>query len=72
MSEREPYLTIIRGDATPEETAALVAAIAARSASGRPRPAPAAAAGRWRDPARGMRRPLTHGPGAWRTAFLGR
>ncbi|ETK33417.1 acyl-CoA carboxylase subunit epsilon [Microbispora sp. ATCC PTA-5024] len=72
MSEREPYLTIVRGDATPEETAALVAAIAARAAAGRPQPAPTAAAGRWRDPAREMRRPLAHGPGAWRTAFLGR
>ncbi|GII53220.1 hypothetical protein Pth03_16090 [Planotetraspora thailandica] len=67
MSEQEPYLKIVRGDATPEEIAALVAALAVRATG-------AAKAVRnannWRNPAHRMRSDLPHGPGAWRAAFM--
>ncbi|MBO4271502.1 acyl-CoA carboxylase subunit epsilon [Microbispora triticiradicis] len=70
MSTREPYLEIIRGDATPEETAALLAALLARASAHAPREAPPATSGNWRYAGRGMRPALRHGPGAWRSAFL--
>jgi hypothetical protein len=62
-----PYLRVVRGAPTPEELAALVAVLAARSA-----PAAVASPVRsaWADPAR--RLDLTHrpGPGAWRRSAL--
>jgi hypothetical protein len=66
-----PLLRVVRGEPTPEELAALVAVLAARS------PAPAAepgarAGGGWGDHARAMRAPLPHGPGRWRAAALPR
>ncbi|MBE3008862.1 acyl-CoA carboxylase subunit epsilon [Microbispora sp. NEAU-D428] len=71
MSSREPYLSIVRGDATPEETAALVAALAARAAARADRPAaPKTKRGNWRNPAHRLRVGLPHGPGAWRGAFF--
>ncbi|MGI5161022.1 acyl-CoA carboxylase epsilon subunit [Microbispora sp. CA-102843] len=71
MTSREPYLSIVRGDATPEETAALVAALAARAATRGARPAtPETSPGNWRIPARRLRPGLPHGPGAWRGAFF--
>lgn len=65
MSER-PKLRVVRGNPTPEETAVLVAVLAARAAAPRPA-APASHRTAWSDPARQMRRPLPHGPGAWRS-----
>jgi hypothetical protein len=72
----EPVLRVVRGDATPEEIAALVAVLVARSGrSGRDgvgaarrsaRPAP----GAWSDRSRQLRRPLHPGPGAWRRSAL--
>jgi hypothetical protein len=66
-----PVLRIVRGDATPEEIAALVAVIAAASGGGAaaPKPTPRSA---WADPARRMRTTLPHGPGAWRCSGLPR
>jgi len=67
MSER-PFLQVVKGDATPEEIAALVAVISARAAA-----APAAPARRtsaWTDRSRLVRRPLRPGPGAWRASAL--
>jgi hypothetical protein len=62
-----PVLRVVRGDAAPEEIAALVAVLAAqaRSASARP------GGGRgtrsaWGDRSAMLRRPLPHGPDAWR------
>jgi len=60
---------VVRGDATPEEIAAVVAVLLARSASdlGTPtRPAPSA----WADRSRLLRRPLFPGPDAWRRSAL--
>lgn len=65
MSEREPYLRIVRGDATPEEVAAVVAAITSRA----PRVTKAVQkAENWRNPAHRMRGALPRGPGAWRAS----
>ncbi|WP_147944761.1 acyl-CoA carboxylase epsilon subunit [Microbispora sp. CSR-4] len=74
MSSREPYLGIVKGDATPEEIAALVAALAAQSAA-RAADAARSAAPRtslrnWRNPAHHLRVGLPRGPGAWRRAFF--
>lgn len=65
-----PVLRVVRGDATPEEVAALVAVVSAANAratasAGEPA-APRVSA--WRDPARRVRGPLPHGPGAWRAS----
>ena len=57
-------LRIVRGDATPEEVAALVAVLASRGGAPVEAPAPPSA---WAKPQ--VRRPLpTPGPGAWRAA----
>ena len=65
-----PVLRVVRGDATPEEVAALVAVIASMSAGAAPaRPRPRST---WADPARRMRTTLPHGPGAWRASGMPR
>jgi Acyl-CoA carboxylase epsilon subunit len=70
MSER-PFLRVVRGDATPEEIAALVAVLTARArAAEAARPTPPRRRSAWADPARRLRRPLPHGPGAWRAGAL--
>ena len=63
-----PVLRIVRGDPTPEEVAALTAVLAAASGgSGDPGPdtGPASV---WTERESLVRRPLTPGPGAWRTS----
>jgi hypothetical protein len=62
-------LRIVKGDATPEEIAALVVVLASAGA-----PAPAAPRPRsaWADPARRLHAPLPPGPGAWRASGLPR
>ncbi|MER7501213.1 acyl-CoA carboxylase subunit epsilon [Nonomuraea pusilla] len=62
------HLRIVRGDATPEEIAALVAVLAARHAE--PEPLPPRRRQTWRNPARAMRKPVTPGKSAWRTSAL--
>ena len=62
-----PLLRVVRGNPTPEELAALVAVVASRSAAPEPEPAPPS---RWASRARQLRRPLPHGPGAWRASGL--
>jgi hypothetical protein len=65
-----PVFRVVRGDATPEEVAALVAVIASMSAGAAPaRPQPRST---WADPARRMRTTLPHGPGAWRASGMPR
>ena len=64
MSEPTPVLRVVRGDATAEELAALVAVLAARSGAPAEEPPPPSPWGRPQ-----VRRPLpTPGPGAWRAA----
>ena len=68
----EPILRLVRGDATPEEIAALVAVLMSRSgdeesaAPGADAPARSA----WADRSRLLCRPLHPGPGAWRRSPL--
>jgi Acyl-CoA carboxylase epsilon subunit len=62
-----PTLRVIRGDAGPEEIAALLAVITARSAAAvaaAERPAGSA----WADRGALMRQPPRPGPGAWRAS----
>ena len=65
---REPALRVVRGDATPEEIAALVAVLLARSGGDEVPPVPARSA--WADRSSQLRRPLRPGPGAWRRSAL--
>ncbi|MCA2190105.1 acyl-CoA carboxylase subunit epsilon [Nonomuraea cavernae] len=62
------HLRIVRGDATAEEIAALVAVLAARQVAPEP-PAPPRTQ-TWRNPSRAMRKPLSPGKSAWRTSGL--
>ena len=64
---RRPVLRVIRGDATPEEIAALLAVLAARSVPAA-EPEPAGTDAAWLDRAGRMRQPLSPGPGAWRAS----
>lgn len=65
-------LRIVRGDASPEEVAALVAVLTARAQAHAEAAARAGAAARhrsaWSDRARLVRGPLAHGSGAWRAS----
>ena len=57
-------LVVIKGDASPDEVAALVAVVQALAAgTGEPKTAPPRSV--WADPSRRMRRPHHHGPGGW-------
>ncbi|MDX6745066.1 acyl-CoA carboxylase subunit epsilon [Actinocorallia sp. A-T 12471] len=67
MSER-PFLQVIKGDATPEEVAALIAVISARAAA--PAAAPQRRRSAWTDRSRLVRGPVHAGPGAWRASAL--
>jgi acyl-CoA carboxylase epsilon subunit len=67
-AEGQPFLQIVKGDATPEEIAALIAVISARAAA--PAPAPPRRTSAWTDRARLARRPVRPGPGAWRGGSL--
>ena len=70
VTDSGPVLRVIRGDATPEEIAAVVAALLARAAASEApapaRPAPSA----WSDRARLLRRPVHAAPDAWRRSAL--
>jgi acyl-CoA carboxylase epsilon subunit len=76
VAERQdpvPYLRVVRGDATAEEIAALVATLAAvaaaRSAAAeRAKQAPVST--HWNSPARLLRAPLRPAAGAWRRSAL--
>ena len=63
-------LRLVRGDATPEEVAAVLAVLSAVSAPA-PTPAPRHTS-QWASRERALRRPLTPGPGAWQSSAWGR
>jgi hypothetical protein len=67
--EPKPFLRVVRGDATPEEVAALVAVIASMGTAAPSEPKPPST---WAHPARGVRSVHRHGPGAWRASGLPR
>ena len=61
-----PFLRVVRGDATPEEVAALVAVIGSLGGSTpAKKPVPA-----WSYHHRKVRVTLPHGPGGWRNSAL--
>jgi hypothetical protein len=67
-----PVLAVVRGDASAEEIAALTAVLAARSAAAdRVAVASAGRGGRsfgWASRRAMLRKPLSHGPAAWRAS----
>jgi Acyl-CoA carboxylase epsilon subunit len=69
---RQPALRVIRGDATPEEIAALVAILLSRSPddAGAARRPDRLARSAWSDRSRQLRGPLFPGPSAWRRSAL--
>jgi hypothetical protein len=67
-----PVLRVVRGDATPEEIAAVVAVLLSRrpdESDGALRPRQLARSA-WSDRSRQLRGPLSPGPGAWRRSAL--
>jgi hypothetical protein len=67
-----PPLAVVKGDATPEEVAALVAvlqSVAARGVAPEPRRRPRS---EWAAPHRGMRATFPSGPGGWRSSSMPR
>ena len=66
----EPLLRVVRGDASPQEIAALVAVLAARQAVADEPAEPTPSA--WSDRSAQLRYPLSPGPGAWRRSALPR
>ena len=65
-----PFLRVVRGDATAEEIAALVAVLAARGGDGEAENQSRSFTNEWADRSRSLRRPLAPGPGAWRASGL--
>jgi Acyl-CoA carboxylase epsilon subunit len=72
-ADNEPFLRVVNGDASPEEIAALVAALAAVAAA-RSRVAGESERGpvrnNWNDKARLMRSPVHPAAGGWRRSAL--
>ncbi|WP_300011364.1 acyl-CoA carboxylase subunit epsilon [Pseudonocardia sp.] len=64
--ERRALFRVVRGEPSDAELAALTVVLAAAASAGGD--APPKPRGPWSDPAAAMRRPLTVGPGAWRTS----
>jgi hypothetical protein len=69
VSEDRPVLRVVKGDATPEEVAALVAVIASLGGGEPATPKPRSS---WAHPGRAMRPAHHHGPGGWRSSGLPR
>jgi hypothetical protein len=72
VSEERPFLQLVRGDATPEEIAAVVTVLTARAAAATAPSGPARRPSAWAQRARLVRRPIAAGPGAWRASGLPR
>ncbi len=70
MSDDETPLFLIKGDATPEEVAALVAVLHGVASGAAPTPKPPRP--EWSAPHRTVRRPLLSGPGGWRSSSMPR
>lgn len=68
MSEDRPLLSVVRGEPTPDQLAALVAVVSARAARRTASEADADPPTRWGAPASALRHPITPGAGAWRAS----
>jgi hypothetical protein len=66
-----PVLTVVTGQPTAEELAAVVVVLTARAGRAGPESAPGAPPA-WSARSRLMRAPVTAGPGAWRASALPR
>jgi hypothetical protein len=64
---KAPFLRVVKGDATPEEIAALVAVIGSLGGDSTPEKKPVPA---WSAHHRKVRVTLPHGPGGWRSSGL--
>jgi hypothetical protein len=65
----QPLIRIVRGEATPEEVAAIVAALASVTASSATRSRKITTfRSLWAKPSRNIRPPLGPSPGAWRAS----
>jgi len=67
--EQRPLLRVVKGDATPEEIAALVAVVASLGGGAEP---PRRRTPEWSAHHRKTRVSLRHGPGGWRSSGLPR
>ena len=67
--QARPLLTVVRGEPTPEQLAAVIAVVSARAAGGAEGEEPVVRSP-WGRPS--LRAPLTPGPGAWRASALPR
>jgi hypothetical protein len=65
-----PLLTVVRGEPTPEQLAAVIAVVSARAAGGSSGPEVPVARSLWAAPQ--LRTPLSPTPGAWRASALPR
>ena len=63
-----PLLTVVRGEPTPEQLAALIAVVSARAAGDSSGDEPAPAPSLWSRPQ--LRGALQHGSGSWRASGL--
>ncbi|QGN56637.1 acyl-CoA carboxylase subunit epsilon [Nostocoides sp. HKS02] len=70
---QRPPLRLVRGDATPEEVAALLAVLSAVSADAAGAREPAARhTSQWASRGRSVRRSVAPGPGGWRASAFPR
>ena len=67
--EQRPLLRVVKGDATPEEVAALVSVVSALGSGDEPAPRRTP---EWSAHHRKVRSTLPHGPGGWRSSSLPR
>ena len=67
QQDQQPLLRVVRGDATPEEVAALVAVIASLAGAAE---SPSKPVSEWSEHHRKSRVSLPHGPGGWRWLCL--
>ena len=70
--DSRPAFTIVSGQPTPEETAAVVVVLTALAGQGASAPADPPTPSQWSARSRFMRAPVTPGPGAWRASALPR
>ncbi|HEV2784653.1 MAG TPA: acyl-CoA carboxylase subunit epsilon [Actinophytocola sp.] len=68
-TEQRPLLRVVRGTPDDYELAALTAVVSAIAAAGGGS-APEQRRSPWSDPRATLRRPISHGPGAWRASGL--
>jgi hypothetical protein len=67
----KPVLRVVRGDATPEELAALIAVMMARAdQAGSPEPTARSRRSAWSDRSRLLHAPLRPAVGGWRRSAL--